>query len=385
MVVRAAGEAIRCLEIPVLVGVRVAAEADAVGVAGDGCQEVARVRVGRAGLGAEQRAERNVQRVNHQAVARHRGEHGLHKRQLLRSEPALVFAEAVRLGWVGAKVFHVIELEERRSAILERAVAGAEHALERLSRSAVVRRLEVHVVVAGANIPGHPHGAGDTVIAVIDRQIVEHHVAMVQAEGGVHPAGLRYDVIADVVHFGQRLGLRVGEQDHIELGGFVLPVQCEVDAVRQFAGWRQPGKAGPERRGRALRRIDIGAAGQVGDRVQRSHPAARLDEEHRIPGVERQAPTPIRPRRDDLAAVGDEDTRHAGTAARALVGSIGIGEHHTGCGHRSGLGFGACGRGRHRQPGRAGKGRSARDRHGLAIGSGHRGILRLAVQPSGSG
>ncbi len=116
--------------------------------------------------------------------------------------------------------------------MLEGVVAGAEHALERLAGQGVVRRLVVHVVVAGAVVPGDAARADHAVVAVVEGQVVEHQVAQPQAEGGRERGQAGDDVVAHVPELHFVLRLRVGQQKRVEIGRFVLPAQDEIDARR---------------------------------------------------------------------------------------------------------------------------------------------------------
>ncbi len=110
----------------------------------------------------------------------------------------------------------------------------------------VVRRLEVHVVVAATVEPGQPDGAHDAVVSRIVRQIVKHDVAVSDAERRRRSIDDGYHVIANITDFIQAFRLRIGEQHRIELSRFLPPAQREVDARRQRPGRRQAGEAKPK-------------------------------------------------------------------------------------------------------------------------------------------
>jgi hypothetical protein len=81
------------------------------------------------------------------------------------------------------------------------------------------------------NVSREADGADDLVEPVVVGQVVEHQVAMGDAERGVHPRGRGHHVVANIAEFGQRFWLGVGEQQGVELGRLVPALQEEVDAV----------------------------------------------------------------------------------------------------------------------------------------------------------
>ncbi len=314
----AGGVSIRGPEIPMLVGVGVTAKADGVGVGRDRGEEIGVVDIGDAGFGPLLGAQRDVVRDHDQVVARHVGQHIADEGQLVRPEMAAVLAEAVGAPGVGPQVFDVIQHEERHAGILERAVASAEHALERLARVGVVRGLQIHVVVARAVIPGQPDGADDAVEPIVIGQVVEHQVAMGDAERGLDPGGGDDDIVADVADLGDGFRLRVGEQQGVERRRLVLLAQREVDRGGQRTGWRDAGKPLPQI-GRALRHVQVGEAGELSRRVNRSHVAGGLDDEHAIPSADGYGVAPIRIGLHDVAPVGNHDAGHAAPGAVQIL------------------------------------------------------------------
>ena len=166
-------------------------------------------------------------------------EHVAHEFELGRVQPSLVFAGGIRLGLVGAEIVDVVEHQEQRLRIEEGVIVRPEHPLVGLAAAAPVGGLEVEVVIAADVPPGQADRADDRVVAVVERQVVEHDVAGREAEPGFRPRERLDHVLADEVDFDVRFRLRVGEHHDLERSGFVLPAQREIDRSGQGAGRRR--------------------------------------------------------------------------------------------------------------------------------------------------
>ena len=249
-----------------------------------------------------------------------------------------------------------------------RIVAGAEHPLERLARVGVVRRLQVHVVVARAAVPGQPDRADDAVQPVVIRQVVEHQVAVGDPERRIDAGRGHHHVVADVAHLRQALRLRIGEQQRVERGRLILPPQREVDRVGQRPGRRQPREAERQLRRAALWRVHMGEPRDLGVRIHRGHVAGGLDDEHGLAGRHRQAPASVGIGLHHLPPVRHH---HAGEALPRAAGRDLV--HRAACGIRRRLRRGLHST-RQGQPRRPGEGLPPRHIHHHAP-SGTRGLV----------
>ena len=70
-------------------------------------------------------------------------------------------------------------------------------------------------------------------IARIERKIVEHHVAVVDAEGGTAVDQAGHDVVAQVVELLMGLRLGVGYEQRFKLRLSSERMQSEIDGCRQ--------------------------------------------------------------------------------------------------------------------------------------------------------
>ena len=172
--------------------------------------------------GVEIGAQRDMRHEDDQRVLRRMREDVANEFELRRIEPALVFAGAVRLGLVGAEIVDVVEHQEQRLGVEERVIVRAEHAPIGLAAVAAVGRLVIEVVVAADIPPGQADRADDLVVAVVEREIVEHDVAGGEAEFRARPRERVDHVLADEIDFRVRLRLRIGEHDDFEGARLVL-------------------------------------------------------------------------------------------------------------------------------------------------------------------
>jgi len=186
----------------------------------------------------------------------------------------------------------------------------------------VVGRLEVHVVVAAAIIPWQANRADDPVVAVVVGQVIEHQVAMRDAECGIHPCGRNHHVVADIADLGEAFRLGIGEQDGGELRRLVLAAEREIDALGQGAGGRDTGETELQRSRRALGHIQIGELRQLRRGIDRRHVAGRLDDEHGVAGLNCDAPAPVRVGRHDVAAVRHHHAGNPAAARSAPAGAV---------------------------------------------------------------
>ena len=247
-------------------------------------------------------AKRNVHGQNDELLRRHIGQDVAHELQLLLADPAAV-APAVGHAGVVAEVVDVIEQDERRARVLKCVVARPEHALPGLARGAVVAGFRVDVVVAGAVMPGDAGSAQNLQVTRIERQVVEHDVAVIDAERCAASGDCGNDIVAQVGKLRAVLGLRIGQQCDLETRSLLLAPERKVDA-----GW--------ERACRCDAGVAIGDVGraslwamQMGESrhaVFGGHgPMWRLDHKDAVALRERQPPAALRVRQHDVAAVRD--------------------------------------------------------------------------------
>ena len=154
-----------------------------------------------------------------------------------------------------------------------------ENALEGLAAVAAAGRFEVEVVVAADVVPGNADRPDDPVQTAVHRQVVEHDVAGREAELGGRAGQGRDDILADEVHLGIRLGLRVGEEHDLEALRLVLARQREVDGSRKGPCRVDPLEGQSERGRGSGRLVDGVEARQHGHRIDGRHVAGRLDDE----------------------------------------------------------------------------------------------------------
>ncbi len=198
-----------------------------------------------------------MHRQHDELVVRDVRQHVAHEGELLLADQAAVLA-AARLAGVVSEVVHVIEDDEGGVGVLERVVARAEHALPGLARVTVVAGLRVDVVVAGAVVPGNAGRGEHLEIAGIESEIVEDDVAVVDGEGGAAAQRAGNDVVAQIAELGTVLGLRVGEQQNLELWGLRPALQRKVDRDWKRTGWCHSGMSIVEVRRRSPRMVEVG-------------------------------------------------------------------------------------------------------------------------------
>ena len=117
-------------EIPVFVGVGVAAEADAVPVGGDGGEEGVVIDIGGAGTTAGEGFQRHVEAAHHQRIGWHMPQDVADEVQLPIAEIAAIAALAAAAGGVGAEIFDIVEHEEHCAGMEERVIARAVNPFE---------------------------------------------------------------------------------------------------------------------------------------------------------------------------------------------------------------------------------------------------------------
>ena len=215
----------------------------------------------------------------------------------------------------------VVEQHEHGLGIAERESVRPELALPSLARVVPVGRLEIEVVVAPDIVPGQADRPDEAVVAVIERQVVEHEVADRDAEAGPGVLDDAHQVVADEVELGLGLGLRVGDEQHVEPLGFRLAPEAEIDRGGQGAGGFDPREGEAQRDGRAAGLVDVVEFRQHRHRVERRHIARRLDDEDHALVVDRKRVAPVRIGDGHLAAVRHKHSCDAGPfgTARAVV------------------------------------------------------------------
>ncbi len=307
-------------EIMVLGGVRVAREAHRVAPPGEQPEQVGAVgEIDVRPLGIEVVLQRDVQHHDDQRVVRHVGEEVAHEGELVGVEPAHVGGRVLGPVWVGPEIGHVVEHQEHGFGVGERIGGRAEHALVGFAAVTAVGRLEIEVVVAADVVPGDTDRADDPVQPVVHGQVVVHDVAGRQSEPGLRAGKRVHHVLADEIHLGVGLGLRVGEQDHVEPVRLVLPEQLEVDRLRQRTRGFDPRISEPERGRRPAGLVDAMEARQHGAGIHRRHEARGLDHKHDRLVRDGQRVAAVGPRDHDLAPVRHE---HAGQAPALAVDDL---------------------------------------------------------------
>jgi hypothetical protein len=170
---------------------------------------------------------------------------------------------------------------------------------------------------------GVTHRADDPVVPVVDREIVEHHVAERDAERCLQQSRLRDHIVPNEIELGLRFRLRVREQKHVEARRLAGSPQGEINAVPQRTGRFQPRIAQAERLRRALRRVLVIKQRQVGSGLERRHPSSGFDDKNRVTLGNRQAPMPVRVGECHILAVGDR-ARTTGPPPRLQPASRGV-------------------------------------------------------------
>jgi hypothetical protein len=210
-------------------------------------------------------------------------------------------------------------------------------------------------VVAGAVVPGNAGRGEHLEVAGIESEIVEDDVAVVDGEGGAAAQRAGNDVVAQIAELGIVLGLRVGEQQNLELRGLRPALQRKVDRDWKRTGWCHSGMSKLEVRRRSPRMVEVGDLRQSAA-ARGDVPVRGLDDEHAVAFSERQTPAPVRVRQHDIAPVGDHDIGDTGVTRSATASAAAVFEHDS-----------ACDRGQlpQSQPGAQRKGASPAPRHQL--------------------
>ena len=78
-------------------------------------------------------------------------------------------------------------------------------------------------------MPGHARRAEQVQVARIERQVVSHHVTVIDAEGNVAADQADDDVVAQIGQFRRVFRLRIAEQGDLEAGALRLVRECKVD------------------------------------------------------------------------------------------------------------------------------------------------------------
>ena len=227
-------------------GVRVAGEAHGVRAAGEKLEQGA--AVGRRVSGARrivEAHERNVHRDGDELIFGHMAQHVLDEGELRFADASAIAAAALR-SIAGRKGLDIVEKDEGRARVLKCVVRRSERALPGLEGEARIGAVEVEVVVARTMVPGNARRAENVEIARQQREVVAHHIAMVDAEGGIGAEHARDDVVAHIAELGGVAGLGVGEEQHVEALRLLAAAQREVDRRRQRSRGRDAGRAQAE-------------------------------------------------------------------------------------------------------------------------------------------
>ena len=261
--------------------------------------------------------------------------------ELRRVDPSFVFARAVRLRLVGAEIVDVVQHQEQRLRIEEGIVVRAEHALVGFAAVASVGGLEVEVVVAADIPPRQADRPDDPVVAVVEREIVEHDVAQREAELRLRARQRLDDVLADIVDLDIRLRLRIGEQHDLEGVRLLLAFSAKSTEAGRGPVGAMPANSRLSEAGEPAGLMQAIEARQVGHGVERRHEARRLDDEDRSLVGQRQNVAALGIRRRDLSAVGDEHARQARIGGTGLAGAVAVLEDDPRHGRRIGPPAGA--------------------------------------------
>ena len=214
-------------------------------------KQIPEIGQSRVRLGVEIIAHRDVHDNHDEFVLRRLGQHVANEFKLRRVEPPLIFARHMRLGGVRSEIVDIVEHQEQRFGIVECVIIGAVDPLERLAAVTSIWRLEIEIVIAADIPPGNAYCADDGVVALIEREIVEHNVAGGEAEFRLRSVQGFDHVLADEIDFRVRFRLRVGEEDDFEFAGLVLSPQRKIERGGQWRGRREAFEFKAERSGRS--------------------------------------------------------------------------------------------------------------------------------------
>ena len=207
--------------------------------------------------------ERDMHRDDHEAILGRLRQHVGHEGELAFADAPFVAPYPIARPRCGAEIMDGVQHQEQRLAVVEGVVRRSVDPLEGLAAVACVGRLEIEIVIAADMEPGNADAPHDAVRAAVEREIVEQDVARGHAEGGFRPQDARHRRIADMAEFHRALGLRIGEQDHLEGIRFRLARQREIDG-----GGKRPRRvdapiAQPQFGGRPLRLVEVAEARDV--------------------------------------------------------------------------------------------------------------------------
>src|SRR5215471_5770782 len=169
-----------------------------------------------------------MHRHDDELLARDVCQHVAHKLQLPLPDASAISAILCCPGVI-TKVMHVIEQDEGCAGILKGIVARSEYPLPGLARASVVPGFQIDVVITGTVVPRDSRRTQQLQISRIEREVVEHHVAMIDAEGCTCSKCTGDDVVAQVAKLNPVLRLCVGEKQDLEAGALPLPDKGEVN------------------------------------------------------------------------------------------------------------------------------------------------------------
>ena len=244
----------------------------------------------------------------------------------------------MRLRLVGSQIIDVVEHQEQGLRIGEGVIGRAEDALVGFAAAPTVRRLEIEIVIAADVPPRQADGADDTVVALVEREIVEHDVAGRDAEFRVGVLKRGNNVLADEVDFGVGLGLRVSEHHDLEGLRLLLPREGEIDGGGQGARRGDAFEGQPKVLRGAVRLMQISDGRQVRGRGHWRHVTRWLDDEDHPFVADRETVSAFGVGLDDVDPIRDEDIRDAGIGRAGLAGAVLVFEHASGCGRSGGGG-----------------------------------------------
>ena len=198
----------------------------------------------------------------------------------------------------------------------------------RASRSrakAVVAGFRVDVVVAGAVVPGDAGSAQDLQVARIERQVVEHDVAVIDAErcAASERSRRRCRRAGRQAPRRSRAGCRRAVRPRTR--SLLLAPERKVDGGRQRAGRCNAGVAIGDVARAALRAMQTGECRHPA--CPRARPMRRLDHEDAVAVCNRQPPAALRVGQHHVAAVRDHHAGYPGVADPAPAGPAAIVEN----------------------------------------------------------
>jgi hypothetical protein len=173
-------------------------------------------------------------------------------------------------------------------------------------------------VITGNVVPGNADLADNAVVAIVEREVVEHDIAGRDAKGRAAANQRVHHIGADEIDRGRALRMRIGEQQDVEPARLVRLRQCEIDRAGQRTGRVDAAKAQPRRRAVGL--MNVIEARQHRAAIDGQRVAGRLDHENDRLIIHRQRVTAVAIGPSDIAPVRHEHAGNAGIVGLARAG-----------------------------------------------------------------